>query len=164
MEAATDAVDVKATAVVDVEATVAKAAKDAEMEGIDGEILSAEEDYDGWSEVDNDDLGTCSHSRQSRSMFGSPDGKAPRVSEDPIRRGARPGAFDRAMQAPSSWGAMLWDSMPPQEELQPPVAGTAPQSLPPVASTAPQSLLPARPPVAKGGGKGKAAAAKPKAL
>ena len=34
----------------------------------------------------------------------------------------------------------------------------------PVASTAPQSLLPARPPVAKGGGKGKGAAAKPKAL
>jgi hypothetical protein len=165
--AATAAVAVKATGVVDLEAEiawVAKAAKDAESkEDIDGEKLSADEDDEGWSDIDGDDLGTCTHSRQSRSLFGTPDAVAPRQLETPMPQGkgalrrAQPGAFDRAMQAPSSWGAMLWDSQPPD-------AGTAHQSLPPVASTAPQSSLPVWPPVAKGGGKGKAAAAKPKAL
>ena len=71
----------------------------------------------------------------------TPDGVAPRVSEDQI---SPPGASEsRGRRLPCLQ----------RVELQPPVA-----------STAPRSLLPARPPVAKGAGKGKAAAAKPKAL
>ena len=123
---------------IDVEA----AAKDVEMKDIDGDHLSAEED-DGWSEVDNDELGTCTHSRQSHSLFGAPDGVAPRVSEDQIS----PPGDGAPAPAPSC------QQVQAKARLQPPVA-----------STAPRSLLPARPPVAKGAGKGKAAAAKPKAL